>query len=84
MIQQDQVNAKTADEMLTAISCEHEFFKSLDGNLKYAEQYDSSLLSAVSNAKTIEQDKLITNMHNMIVYAQKHGILKGSRDTKSI
>ncbi len=23
-----------------------------------------------------EQDKLITNMHNMIVYAQKHGILK--------
>ncbi|WP_232049249.1 hypothetical protein [Rickettsia asiatica] len=25
--------------------------------------------------KTIEQDKLITNMHNMVVYAQKHGIL---------
>ncbi|WP_231569359.1 AAA family ATPase [Rickettsia endosymbiont of Ixodes pacificus] len=76
MIQQDKAHAKTIDEMLTAISREHEFFKSLDGNLKYAEQYDSSLLSAISNAKTIEQDKLISNMHNMVVYAQKHGILK--------
>lgn len=36
---------------------------------------DSSVLSAISNAQTIEQDKLITNMHNMVVYAQKHGIL---------
>ncbi|WP_341790059.1 hypothetical protein [Rickettsia endosymbiont of Polydrusus tereticollis] len=75
VIQQDKVNAKTADEMLTAISREHEFFKSLDGNLKYTEKYDNSLLSAISNAKTHEQDKLITNMHNMVVYAQKHGIL---------
>ncbi len=76
VIQQDKANAKTADEMLTAISREHEFFKSLDGNLKDVEKYDNSLLSAISNAKTIEQDKLITNMHNMVVYAQKHGILK--------
>ncbi|MCZ6909825.1 MAG: hypothetical protein O7C56_01780, partial [Rickettsia endosymbiont of Ixodes persulcatus] len=75
MIQQDKAHAKTIDEMLTAISREHEFFKSLDGKLKYAEKYDSSVLSAISNAKTIEQDKLITNMHNMVVYAQKHGIL---------
>jgi hypothetical protein len=74
-IRQDKVDAKTADEMLTAISREHEFFKSLDGKLKYAEQYDSSILSAISNAKTIEQEQLITNMHNMVVYAQKHGIL---------
>ncbi len=74
-IKQDKVNAKTTDEMLTAISREHEFFKSLDGKLKYAEQYDSSILSAISNAKTIEQDTLIKNMHNMVVYAQKHGIL---------
>ncbi|MCZ6902680.1 MAG: hypothetical protein O7C58_00145 [Rickettsia endosymbiont of Ixodes persulcatus] len=75
MVQQDKANAKTSDEMLVAISREHEFFKSLDGKLKYAEKYDSSVLSAISNAKTIEQDKLITNMHNMVVYAQKHGIL---------
>ena len=74
-IRQDKVNAKTTDEMLTVISREHEFFKSLDGKLKYAEQYDSSVLSAIANARTIEQDKLITNMHNMVVYAQKHGIL---------
>lgn len=72
---QDKVDAKTTDEMLTAISREHEFFKSLDGKLKYAEQYDSSILSAISNAKTVEQEQLITNMHNMVVYAQKHGIL---------
>ncbi|MFV9890614.1 MAG: MobA/MobL family protein [Rickettsia conorii subsp. raoultii] len=72
---QDKVDAKTTDEMLTAISREHEFFKSLDGKLKYPEKYDSSILSAISNAKTIEQDTLITNMHNMVVYAQKHGIL---------
>ncbi|WP_342225261.1 hypothetical protein [Rickettsia endosymbiont of Urophora cardui] len=74
-IRQDKVDAKTIDEMLTAISREHEFFKSLDGNLKYAEKYDSSMLSAISNAKTIEQDTLIINMHNMVVYAKKHGIL---------
>ncbi|MGX6960792.1 MAG: MobA/MobL family protein [Rickettsia endosymbiont of Pentastiridius leporinus] len=74
-IKQDKVDAKTTDEMLTAISREHEFFKSLDGKLKYAEKYDSSILSAISNAKTIEQDTLITNMHNMVVYAKKHGIL---------
>lgn len=49
-IRQDKVDAKTTDEMLTAISREHEFFKSLDGKLKYAEQYDSSILSAISNA----------------------------------
>nr|ADD74156.1 putative tldD/PmbA protein [Rickettsia felis] len=61
--------------MLTAIRREHEFFKSLNGKLKYAGQYDSSVLSAISNAKSIEQDKLITNMHNMVVYAKKHGIL---------
>ncbi|WP_017208738.1 hypothetical protein [Rickettsia australis] len=60
---------------MTAISRELEFFKSLDGKLKYADQYDSSILSAISNAKTIEQDTLITNMHNMVIYAQKHGIL---------
>jgi hypothetical protein len=47
----------------------------LDGKMKYAEKYESSILSAISNAKTIEQDTLITNMHNMVVYAQKHGIL---------
>ena len=76
VVQQDKANAKTADEMLAAISREHEFFKSIDGNLKYAEQYDSNLLASISNAKTMEQDKLITNMHNMVVYAQKHGILK--------
>lgn len=35
--------------MLVEISREHAFFKSLDGNLKYAEQYDS--ISAISNAK---------------------------------
>ncbi|WP_134820390.1 MobA/MobL family protein [Rickettsia conorii] len=74
-IRQDKVDAKTTDEMLTAISREHEFFKSLDGKLKYPEKYDSSILSAISNAKTIEQDTLTTNMHNMVVYAQKHGIL---------
>lgn len=74
-IRQDKVDAKTTDEMLTAISREHEFFKSLNGKLKYAEKYDSSILSAISNAKAIEQDTLITNMHNMVVYAQKHGIL---------
>ncbi|MFP3011437.1 MAG: MobA/MobL family protein [Rickettsia sp.] len=74
-IQQDKVDAKTTDEMLTAISREHEFFKSLNGKLKYPEKYDSSILSAISNAKTVEQDTLITNMHNMVVYAQKHGIL---------
>uniref|UniRef100_UPI002115AF72 hypothetical protein n=1 Tax=Rickettsia sp. TH2014 TaxID=1967503 RepID=UPI002115AF72 len=74
-IRQDKVDAKTTDEMLTAIGREHEFFKSLDGKLKYTEQYDSSILSAISNAKTIEQNTLITNMHNMVVYAQKHGIL---------
>lgn len=74
-IRQDKVDAKTTDEMLTAISREHEFFKSLDGKLKYAEKYDNSILSAISNAKTIEQDTLITNMHNMVVYAKKHGIL---------
>jgi len=74
-IRQDKVDAKTPDEMLIAISREHEFFKSLDGKLKYAEQYDSSILSAISNAKTVEQEQLITNMHNMVVYAQKHGIL---------
>ncbi|BBJ31058.1 hypothetical protein RAS_01670 [Rickettsia asiatica] len=50
VIQQDKANAKTADEVLTAISREHEFFKSLDGKLKYAEKYDSSVLSAISNA----------------------------------
>ncbi|KJW01698.1 hypothetical protein REIP_1838 [Rickettsia endosymbiont of Ixodes pacificus] len=33
MIQQDKAHAKTIDEMLTAISREHEFFKSLDGIL---------------------------------------------------
>lgn len=38
----DKVSAKTADEMLTAISREHEFFKSLDGKLKYAEKYDEN------------------------------------------
>jgi hypothetical protein len=74
-IRQDKVDAKNTDEMFTAISREHEFFKSLDGKLKYAEQYDSSILSAISNAKTVEQEQLITNMHNMVVYAQKHGIL---------
>lgn len=74
-IKQDKVDAKTTDEMLTAISREHEFFKSLDGKLKYPEKYDSSILHAISNAKTVEQDTLITNMHNMVVYAQKHGIL---------
>lgn len=74
-IRQDKVDSKTTDEMLTAISREHEFFKSLDGKLKYAEKYDRSVLVAISNAKTIEQDTLITNMHNMVVYAQKHGIL---------
>ncbi|MCX4084207.1 DUF6371 domain-containing protein [Rickettsia hoogstraalii] len=63
-IRQDKVDAKTPDEMLTAISREHEFFKSLDGKLKYAEKYDNSILSAISNAKTLEQDTLITNMHN--------------------
>jgi ATP-dependent exoDNAse (exonuclease V) alpha subunit len=74
-IRQDKVDAKTTDEMLTVISREHAFFKSLDGKLKYAEQYDSSILSAISNAKTVEQEQLITNMHNMVVYAKKHGIL---------
>ncbi|MCC8419304.1 MAG: hypothetical protein LN590_07335 [Rickettsia endosymbiont of Glossina mortisans submortisans] len=74
-IRQDKVDAKTTDEMLTAIGREHEFFKSLDGKIKYAEKYDSSILSAISNAKTVEQEQLITNMHNMIVYTQKHGIL---------
>lgn len=71
----DKVSAKTIDEMLTVISREHEFFKSLDGKLKYAEQYDSGVLSAIANARTIEQDTLITNMHNMVIYAQKYGIL---------
>ncbi|WP_241760973.1 toprim domain-containing protein, partial [Rickettsia endosymbiont of Ixodes scapularis] len=75
VIQQEKENANTTDEMLTVISREHEFFKSLDGNLKYAEKYNNSILSAISNAKTIEQDTLITNMHNMVVYAKKHGIL---------
>ena len=74
-IREEKENAKTTDEMLTAISREHEFFKSLDGKLKYAARYDSSILSTISNAKTIEQDTLITNMHNMVVYAKKHGIL---------
>ncbi|WP_103897030.1 MobA/MobL family protein [Rickettsia fournieri] len=74
-IRQDKVDAKTTDEMLTAISREHEFFKSLDGKLKYPEKYGNSILSAISNAKTIEQNTLITNMHNMVVYAQKNGIL---------
>lgn len=74
-IRQDKVDAKTTDEMLTAISREHEFFKSIDGKLKYAELYDNSILHAISNAKTIEQDTLITNMHNMVVYVQQHGIL---------
>ncbi|AAY62313.1 unknown (plasmid) [Rickettsia felis URRWXCal2] len=74
-IRKDKVDAKTTDEMLTTIRREHEFFKSLNGKLKYAGQYDSSVLSAISNAKSIEQDKLITNMHNMVVYAKKHGIL---------
>jgi hypothetical protein len=74
-IREEKGNAKTVDEMLTAISREHEFFKSLDGKLKYAARYDSSILSAISNAKTIEQDTLITNMHNMVVYAKTHGIL---------
>ncbi|KJW02640.1 hypothetical protein REIP_0652 [Rickettsia endosymbiont of Ixodes pacificus] len=52
VIQQDKEKAKTTDEMLSAISREHEFFKSLDGWLKYVEQYDISLLSAISDAKT--------------------------------
>ncbi|ARD88220.1 hypothetical protein A3305_07605 (plasmid) [Rickettsia amblyommatis] len=33
VMQQDKVKAKTADEMLTAVSREHEFYKSLDGSL---------------------------------------------------
>ncbi len=90
-IRQDKVDAKTTDEMLTAISREHEFFKSLDGNIQYR-QANNQYIHYSQQAIEHEERELLPELKDVVAAVEQHGVLstqdilsqlKGSKDLEA-
>ena len=63
-IRQDKVDAKTTDEIFTAISREHEFFKSLDGNIQYR-QINNQYINYSQQAIEHEERELLPKLKDV-------------------